>query len=118
MYRYRVQRFGRDKLTIMFLHEPEDAGFRRALAAVFEPLGYDVSFGESGENLYLDPGPTRPHDGKISVSTDEWRTVWCDADPWGRADDNHRLLAVVDALLLGSGAFERVAGPAADGGVE
>jgi hypothetical protein len=107
MHRYTIRRLHQsDKLVIEFLSIPGDAGFRDALSSVFCPLGYVPEF--DGHYFHLDPGPARPHEGKISVSSDEFGMIWCDGDPWGEASSNRKWIDVVDTLLRDSGLFEKV----------
>ncbi|MDD5037282.1 MAG: hypothetical protein PHE55_21355 [Methylococcaceae bacterium] len=106
MHRYQIRRLHQsEKLAIEFLSQPDDAIFREALSSVFCPLGYVSGF--DGHYFRLNPGPSKPHEGKISVSSDEFGMIWCDGDPWGDVQSNRKWIHLVDSLLQASGQFSK-----------
>lgn len=107
MYTYEVIRFSTStKQGIIFLPDVNDEGFRAALSAVFEPLGFLCDYKE--DYLHIKPGPTVPPAWDISVGNDQW-FVWCEAHSYGDDDLNHKSIAFVDDLLQKSGLFVKVA---------
>lgn len=108
MYPYKVEPFYEsDKVFIVFFHTNND-GFRAALSAVFEPLGY-VSEYEAGY-FYITPGPAVPEERNVRVGSDEWGIVLCESHSFGDTASNHKWIAWADDLLQKSGAFVKVTG--------
>jgi hypothetical protein len=107
MLKYQIRKLHKsEKQIIEFRSRPEDEGLRKSLTSIFEPLGYESSF--DGNYLYIHSGPANPHGGKITISSDEFGTVWCDCDTWGNEGSNQKWIDHVDSLLQASGLFVKI----------
>lgn len=110
MHQYAVRPMhGKESLLVEFISRPEDDGFRADIEYVFGPLGFKTEF--NGHYFYMRHGDPGHHLAKLSIESDQWGSIWGDADPYGEVASNHELIARFDDVLSASGRFKKVTLP-------